>query len=133
MADLRQNRVLWLIDEHKGRLVRQKKHRIYRFPTGLVFTTASTPSDARTWLNSLADLKRLLGVQPSRKNCFTVERQRRKRHAKTYPVRAAQKNKLIAAGVDASSLQSALEKAMIEQSDFEGLMLAQGVKKMAAV
>jgi hypothetical protein len=32
MADLRQNRVLWLIDEHKGRLVRQKKHRIYRFP-----------------------------------------------------------------------------------------------------
>lgn len=64
MADSRKERVLNLIKENGGRLVRQRRHAIYRFPSGLVFTTPITPSDSsRAWRNSLSCLRRLFRAQ----------------------------------------------------------------------
>ncbi len=51
-----------LIAEHRGVLVRSKKHRIYRFPNGVVFTVASTPRCPRAYANAITELKRLLGL-----------------------------------------------------------------------
>ncbi len=44
MADLRQNRVLWLIDEHKGRLVRQKNIGSTVFPLALCSRPLARPA-----------------------------------------------------------------------------------------
>jgi hypothetical protein len=49
-----------LLQEHSFDLVRQRKHRIYRNPDGLMFVTASTPSDRRASRNALSTLKRVL-------------------------------------------------------------------------
>ncbi|MGA8489392.1 MAG: hypothetical protein WB711_03155 [Terriglobales bacterium] len=55
-----QDQLMELLEQHKFDLVRQRKHRIYRNPDGLVFVTASTPSDRRSPHNALADLRRIL-------------------------------------------------------------------------
>lgn len=60
MPDRRKEEVFRLILLHGGRLVRRRKHNIYRFPNGLSFVFAATPSDTRSWQNALAGLKRLL-------------------------------------------------------------------------
>ena len=51
-----------LIEKHGGKLIRQKKHKVFRFPNGVVFTTGSTPEDPRAYDNATAELKRLLGL-----------------------------------------------------------------------
>jgi hypothetical protein len=53
-----------LIEEHGGVLVRQRKHKVYRFPSGFTFTTSSTPECPLAYDNALAVLKTLLGVHP---------------------------------------------------------------------
>ena len=53
-----------LIEEHGGVLVRQKKHKVYRFPNGLTFTVSSTPECPLAYDNALSWLKNLLGVNP---------------------------------------------------------------------
>lgn len=49
-----------LLAENGFTLVRQRRHKIYKHPTGRIFTCPSTPSDYRGWKNSLHDLQRLL-------------------------------------------------------------------------
>lgn len=49
-----------LVKEHGGKLIRQRKHRVYKFPSGVVFVCASTPSDRRADDNILCHLKRVL-------------------------------------------------------------------------
>jgi hypothetical protein len=51
-----------LIEQNGGKLVRSKNHLVYKFPSGLIFTTAVTPSCSRSYDNTIADLKRLLGL-----------------------------------------------------------------------
>jgi predicted RNA binding protein YcfA (HicA-like mRNA interferase family) len=49
-----------LLHENGAVLVRQKKHRVYRFPDGREVVMASTPSDHRATLNKLTFLRRML-------------------------------------------------------------------------
>jgi hypothetical protein len=51
-----------IIKEKGGVLVRQKKHKVYRFPNGQVFTSSATPSCPLAYANALTSLKNLLGV-----------------------------------------------------------------------
>lgn len=55
-----------LLKEHRAVLVRTKRHQVYRFPNGRVFTMASTPSDFRAAANQLTDLRRTLGIDTER-------------------------------------------------------------------
>jgi hypothetical protein len=56
-----QHQLIELLHRNEFDLVRQRKHRVYRNPDGLVFVTASTPSDRRASQNALSTLKRILG------------------------------------------------------------------------
>lgn len=49
-----------LLQENEAVLVRQNKHRVYRFPDGREVVMASTPSDHRATLNRLTFLRRML-------------------------------------------------------------------------
>ena len=53
-----------LIEQSGGKLVRQRKHKVYRFPNGATFVVGSTPECPLAYDNALAYLKRLLGVYP---------------------------------------------------------------------
>jgi hypothetical protein len=128
MPDSRQRRVLLLIKEHGGKLVRQGKHKVYGFPSGMRFVVSSTPSDVNAWRQSLACLRRLLGdCRPERSATARTSRHNRKRVRLTRPrFRQFQFNPELAP----TSMPSAIEKALIEHGDFETLMLAQGVKRL---
>jgi len=52
-----------LLSEHGAVLVRQGKHRIYKLPSGQLFTRPKTPSDHRSTLNNLSTLRHALGIQ----------------------------------------------------------------------
>jgi hypothetical protein len=52
-----------LIKQHGGKLVRTKRHFVYRFPDGRCFTLAGTPSDMNAELNNMTTLRRFLGVE----------------------------------------------------------------------
>lgn len=41
-------------------LVRERKHRVYRHPSGRIFVTAKTASDRRAIANNIAELRRFL-------------------------------------------------------------------------
>ena len=66
-----------LIEENGGRLVRRKKHKVYRFPNGLIFVHASTPSCPLADINALAALKRLLGIHPPDRGAPGTRRNKR--------------------------------------------------------
>ena len=52
-----------LIKEHGGVLVRQKKHQVWKFPDGRIFTMASTPGDCvHAERNNMTDLRNFLGI-----------------------------------------------------------------------
>ena len=53
-----------LLKQHRATLVRTKRHNVWKFPDGKMFTTAQTPSDIHAEDNQLRDLKRLLGLNP---------------------------------------------------------------------
>lgn len=54
-----------MISTAGGEQVRQRKHRVYRFADGRVFVRSSTPSDFRTDLNTISDLKKFLAAPSS--------------------------------------------------------------------
>jgi hypothetical protein len=72
-----------LIEEHGGVLVRQKKHKVYRFPNGATFTVASTPECPLAYDNALAFLKTLLGVHSPNRG---TPGERREKRPKRKPV-----------------------------------------------
>lgn len=51
-----------ILKQHRAALVRTKRHNVWKFPDGRIFTTAQSPSDFRASNNQLRDLKRLLGL-----------------------------------------------------------------------
>ncbi len=55
-----QREVQELLHTYGYNLVRQRKHRIYKHTTGHIFVAPSTPSDTRSWNNSLAQLKKVV-------------------------------------------------------------------------
>lgn len=66
-----------LIEEHGGVLVRQRKHKVYRFPNGSTFVVASTPECPLAYDNALSHLKRLLGVYPPDRGAPGTRRNKR--------------------------------------------------------
>ena len=46
-------------------LVREKKHRVYRLPSGRNLVLSKTPSDRRTEANQIRDLRRLIAEAKS--------------------------------------------------------------------
>lgn len=66
-----------LIAEHGGTLVRQKKHKVYRFPNGTTFVVASTPECPLAYDNALSHLKRILGIYPPDRGAPGTRRNKR--------------------------------------------------------
>lgn len=130
MPDSEKQLLLRTIQEHGGRLVRQKRHLAFRFPTGRVFIVPKTPSDSRAWRNSLSALKRFLGItRLARGISSRVNRQPRARSKQTPAAGQPSKiNSVIHSS--ALSVWNNLEKKLIGAGDFEALMLAQGVGKL---
>ena len=52
-----------LIKQHGGKLVRQHKHFVYKFPDGRCFTLSGTPSDYLAERNNMTNLRRFLGIE----------------------------------------------------------------------
>jgi hypothetical protein len=72
-----QKQVEKTLTDHGAVLVRQKKHKVWKFPDGRIFTTASTPSDHRAWMNILSDLNKVLQKQRARKTHLDFEHRKR--------------------------------------------------------
>jgi hypothetical protein len=68
-----------MIKEHGGRLARSKKHSVYRFPDGRIFVRAQSPSCPRSDKNSLADLRKFLGLNPASRGQPGERREHRRR------------------------------------------------------
>lgn len=71
-----ENEVGRLLTEHKAVLVRSRKHKIYKFPDGRIYTISSTPGNSDAAKNQLRDLNHLLGLT---KHTATVGDRRIKR------------------------------------------------------
>jgi len=67
--DRDKRRTLGLLRKHGAKLVRHKKHKIYRLPDGRNFVESSTPSDVNAYKNGYHTLIRLL-----RNPCEGIER-----------------------------------------------------------
>jgi hypothetical protein len=52
-----------LLSQHGGKLVRQKKHHVWKLPDGRIFVMAATPGDIRAERNNMANLYNFLGVE----------------------------------------------------------------------
>jgi nucleotide-binding universal stress UspA family protein len=53
--------ILALLKKYNAELIRDGKHKIYRIPGKGTISIANTPSDYRTPLNDLSDLRKMLG------------------------------------------------------------------------
>jgi hypothetical protein len=61
-----QHEVFTILNNVGAVLVRQRKHKIFRFPSGLIWVVPCSPSDSRAWMNNLASRRRHLAVRTSR-------------------------------------------------------------------
>ena len=52
-----------LLRDHGAVLIRQRKHAIYRFPDGRIFSMSSTPSARSAPFDTLRTLRRMLGIE----------------------------------------------------------------------
>jgi hypothetical protein len=60
-----QHEVFTILNDAGAVLVRQRKHKIFRFQDGRIWVIPSTPGDSRAWRNNLAGLRRHLTVRTS--------------------------------------------------------------------
>jgi len=72
-----EDEVVKLLREHDAVLTRRGKHNIWTLPDGKIFTTAKSASDWRAGMNSLRDLRILLGVQDENRGRPGERRQRK--------------------------------------------------------
>ena len=56
-----------LLKNNNCKLLRSKKHIVYKLPNGNKFTLSKTPSDCRAYENALKDLRKGLGIKIERK------------------------------------------------------------------
>jgi hypothetical protein len=61
-----QRAVFTMLNDAGAVLVRERKHKIFRFQDGRIWVIPSTPGDSRAWRNNLAGLRRRLAVRTSR-------------------------------------------------------------------
>ena len=61
-----QEECVQILKEHGAKIVRTKKHTIWRFPDGKAWTMPSTPGDKCAWKNNLSDLRLFLKLNPER-------------------------------------------------------------------
>ncbi len=52
-----------MLKEHGAVLVRDSNHPVYRLPNGQTFVASKSPSDHRSTINALTDLRRALGIR----------------------------------------------------------------------
>lgn len=65
--DSRLKEILSILSDVGAVVVRQRKHQVYRLPSGETFVVAATPSDGQhAYANALGDLKRRLGLYGER-------------------------------------------------------------------
>jgi hypothetical protein len=72
-----EDEVIKLLREHDAVLSRRGKHNVWALPNGKTFTTARSPSDWRAGVNSLHDLRILLGIQDENRGRPGERRQRK--------------------------------------------------------
>ena len=75
--------VYQLLKKHGAVLDRQKRHNVWKFPDGRIFTQSRTPSDWRAPLNQLSDLRRMLGVSVPLRGEPGERRPRRNKHSES--------------------------------------------------
>jgi hypothetical protein len=66
-----------LIEEHGGKLIRQANHNVFLFPNGKKLVVAKTPSCHRSYDNTAALLKNLLGVHSPDRGASGERREKR--------------------------------------------------------
>lgn len=71
-----------LLKEYGGILIRHKKHRIWKLPSGKKWTTPSTPSDTCSWQNNLGELRLMLGLKSSDKTMADFAHQKKEVYVK---------------------------------------------------
>lgn len=116
-----------LLNEYGAVLVRQNKHLVYRLPNGRVFTRVKTPSDHRTPLNELSDLRHALGMERQAETP-KGERQRQMPIEETpVPVASAPAQAPAPAVVQKTakeSLKSRIEAAILDEEAAQEKLLA---------
>jgi hypothetical protein len=99
-----------LVSAQGGHEIRQKNHRVFRFPNGVQVVVAKTPSDYRSWDNAHAKLRRELGLTPDGPR-VGKQRARQVRHIHSGDLNPAR-----------------VTDSLGRSCSFEELMKAQGVK-----
>jgi hypothetical protein len=57
--------IQYLLKVHRAVLIRERKHKIFRFPDGRIFVQSATPGDCFAERNALATLRRLVREVPA--------------------------------------------------------------------
>lgn len=67
MPECREQReIKQLLKDHGAELERTKKHKVYRFPSGRIWVTSSSPRSDKAWKNNLSELREALGLNGER-------------------------------------------------------------------
>lgn len=72
-----QERVLYLLKSHKAKLLRKKKHYVWRLSDGRKWVTPNTASDTAAWQNNYTDLRKALGYKAQEKTREDFEHQKK--------------------------------------------------------
>jgi len=132
-----------LIEQNGGKLVRQRKHKVYRFPNGATFVVASTPECPLAYDNALAHLKRLLGIYPPDRGAPGTRRNKRLKQkaatagSKMLPLGTSQsepvetwKEKLLLAALQLPEVVPKQQLQIRKPLTFEQRMVRAGVRKL---
>lgn len=128
-----------LIEENGGKLIRQKKHKVYQFPNGSTFIVAKTPDCPFAYDNALAHLKRLLGIYPPDRGAPGTRRNKRLKQKISsgsimLPFENVQKAETWKDKLGMIQIPAPAPKPVIRKSTrpptFEERMLRAGVKKL---
>ena len=110
-----------LLDEHGAVLSRTNRHNVYKFPDGRIFTMSKTPSDYRTAMEQLQDLRKVLGIadpergQPGeRRPRKTAKPPERKPRIHAAPQNGTLAEQLRVSGVEADVLRDKIAEQAAE-------------------
>lgn len=120
-----EDQVNHLLRESGARLIRDRKHEVWRLPNGRNFVRAKTTSDCRSERNNLSDLRRALGIevergQPGeRREKVYRPKQRPSREFFEKPVNNGLADQLRLKGVAESALREELELVQFENASLK--------------
>lgn len=78
-----------LLSEHNCTLVRDTNHPVWKLPNGNLFVMSKTPSDTRSMLNGLSDLRRELGIHDPERGQEGERREKRNKPGRAKVSRGA--------------------------------------------